>query len=301
MSENKAFMIENKHFSDTTQSNRVIATPSRYAQEHYLYVQEVGILKSLSPHLSTRQNLDSYLFIIVLDGEGTITCKGKVYHMEKGGCALIDCRQKYSHLSSKDNPWTLMWVHFNGREAHQMYRQFLLSSGTPIFQVVSELYFKQILDELLKINRDITSLTELMSNKLITDILTQCFVETVKKDNEEEVGETIKVKLLQVRDYLDTHYMDKVLLDELAEKYYISKFHLSREFKRLFGVTIGTYILSLRIGMAKRMLRFSDRPIEEIADSCGIPDTSYFTKVFRRSEQMTALEYRKKWGSVDSK
>ena len=54
-------------------SNRILATPSSYARKHYLYVQEVGTLQSLEPHVSKRQNLSSYLFLVVLDGEGTLS------------------------------------------------------------------------------------------------------------------------------------------------------------------------------------------------------------------------------------
>ena len=55
-----------------SKSNRIISTPSQYAKEHYLYVQEVGTLQSLEPHVSRRQNLSSYLFFLVLDGNGTV-------------------------------------------------------------------------------------------------------------------------------------------------------------------------------------------------------------------------------------
>ena len=111
----------------------------------------------------------------------------------------------------------------------------------------------------------------------------------------------MSMKLNQVRTYIDANFTAKLLLEDLAERFYISKYHLSREFKKAYGITIGSYLLSCRIGLAKRLLRFSSKPIEEIAMLCGIPDTSYFTKVFRKSEQMTALEYRKKWGSSISK
>lgn len=45
----------------------------------------------------------------------------------------------------------------------------------------------------------------------------------------------------------------------------------------------------------QRKLRFSDSSIEEIASECGIADASYFNKVFRRIEGMTASQYRSMW------
>ena len=51
-------------------SDRVLATPSSYAKKHYLYVQEIGTLTSMEPHVSSRENISSYLFLTVLKGEG---------------------------------------------------------------------------------------------------------------------------------------------------------------------------------------------------------------------------------------
>ena len=64
-----------------------------------------------------------------------------------------------------------------------------------------------------------------------------------------------KQNLDPIRDYLDTHYTEKVSLDALADQFFISKFYLTRVFKEQFGVSINTYVLNLRITKAKQMLR----------------------------------------------
>ena len=97
-------------------SNRILATPSAYARKNYLYVQEVGTLHSVEPHISKRQNLNSFLFIVVMNGSGTVTFDGQQFSVETGNCIWIDCSHSYSHESSADDPWTLMWVHFYGKQ-----------------------------------------------------------------------------------------------------------------------------------------------------------------------------------------
>lgn len=279
-----------------TASERVIATPTRFALSNCLYVQEVGRLKSLKPHLSARENLNSYLFLIVLSGEGSVNYRGETHQMSFGNCALIDCRQKYYHISSREKPWELMWVHFNGYEAAAFYEQFTRINPGGIFRSSNVYNYKRPLEEILRLNKNHDNMTELLSNKYITDIITQCCLDS--QYDMEEPGNTIKNRLSEIREYLNENYTRKILLDELAEEFYVSKFHLSREFKDEYDITIGNYLLNLRIGKAKELLRFTQMPIEEIAAECGISDTSYFTKVFRKSEGMTALDYRHKWGSV---
>ena len=69
-----------------TESERMLHTPGEFAKKNLLYVQEVGTLKSLQSHKSQRERLDSFLFVGVLDGMGTITTGGKAYYGRGYGC-----------------------------------------------------------------------------------------------------------------------------------------------------------------------------------------------------------------------
>ena len=101
--------------------------------------------------------------------------------------------------------------------------------------------------------------------------------------------------LEQVRQYLDEHYTEKFSLDTLSEQFFISKFHLSREFRSLYGITLNHYVITRRITLAKKLLRFSDHTLEEIAASCGFYDASYLNRQFKKSEGISASDFRKKW------
>lgn len=81
----------------------------------------------------------------------------------------------------------------------------------------------------------------------------------------------------------------------LANQFFISKYHLAREFKKEYNQTIIQHILIKRINYAKELLRFTDLSIAEISEACGIRDINYFNKIFKRLEMMTASEYRKRW------
>ena len=66
----------------------MLATPSSYAKKHYLYVQEIGTLTSMEPHVSSRENISSYLFLTVLKGEGYLTYRGRKHYIQAGGLCL---------------------------------------------------------------------------------------------------------------------------------------------------------------------------------------------------------------------
>lgn len=93
--------------------------------------------------------------------------------------------------------------------------------------------------------------------------------------------------------YLNDHYREDITLDDLAEKFYISRSYLTRIFKETTGITVVQYLTVVRIRQAARLLRETDSPITEIADLCGFGNVTYFEKVFNRIRGMTPRQYRK--------
>lgn len=77
----------------SVQSDRILYTPSLFARSALLNLQEVGSLKARSPHTSTRSGLTSYLYFLVLDGEGSLTYEGRQYKLKQGDCVFIDCQK----------------------------------------------------------------------------------------------------------------------------------------------------------------------------------------------------------------
>lgn len=95
--------------------------------------------------------------------------------------------------------------------------------------------------------------------------------------------------------YIDTHFQEELSLSLLAEKQHISKYYLSREFKRYLGITLQDYLIGTRITYAKEQLKYTGASISDIAASCGIPNVSHFIHLFKTRENLTPLAWRKQW------
>lgn len=104
-----------------------------------------------------------------------------------------------------------------------------------------------------------------------------------------------QVELLEVKSYLDEHYMEKIVLDDLSERFFINKFYMTRIFKETYGVTINNYLISKRITRSKQLLRFTDMTVDEIGNAVGMGDANYLSRMFRKVEGSSHREYRKKW------
>ncbi len=272
-------------------SDRILVTPSSYARKHYLYVQEVGSLKSLEPHISSRKNLNSYLFFVVVSGRGTLTFRGEKQELTAGDCVWLDCRTPYAHESSETDAWSLTWVHFNGIDADHFYQSYVDQGRPYLFHPISILPFVETINSLYQNCLSQDFLSELRVNRCLTDLITMIFDEQSRQEI------TTSGKLSQIRTYIESHFAEKLSLDSLSEQFFISKYHLSREYHHAYGTTILSDITNRRISHAKSRLRFSDDPVEQIAEACGFQDSAYFIHVFKKAEGITPLQYRKKWKS----
>lgn len=93
--------------------------------------------------------------------------------------------------------------------------------------------------------------------------------------------------------YIKTHIDEKLTLEKIAEEVGLSKFHFSREFKRITGLTIVSYINVLRCRNAKKLLLKNEYSIHEIANKCGFENDSYFSRTFKKYIGVLPSEYIK--------
>ncbi len=116
--------------------------------------------------------------------------------------------------------------------------------------------------------------------------------------NQKVVPETVVMtgvhqKVHEVALYLQTHIHESVSLEELAQRFFMSRSYLTRSFRNVTGFSVVEYMTYIRIQKAQQLLRESDRSITEIADLCGFGNITYFEKVFKTTTGHTPVQYRK--------
>lgn len=94
--------------------------------------------------------------------------------------------------------------------------------------------------------------------------------------------------------YIEGHCQKPELsVTDIAADMHFSAAHLNVLFRKETGVTIKQYINDYRMSLSKKLLLNPHIKIVEIAEQCGYSNANYFSKVFRSTENMTPLEYRK--------
>lgn len=95
-----------------------------------------------------------------------------------------------------------------------------------------------------------------------------------------------------IRRYIDLHFKENLTLEQLAEEGNMNKFYLSHAFKREYGISPINYMISKRIDESKYLLAETDLSMSQIAQMLGFSSLSYFSQVFRRTQEISPKEYR---------
>ena len=99
--------------------------------------------------------------------------------------------------------------------------------------------------------------------------------------------------LLKIMKYLDENYNQKITLNSVADKFYLSSTALSYMFKKYMHNTLIDYVLFLRINKAKEFLCHTNKSVETIAELCGFSSSNYFGLIFKQKENLSPMQYRK--------
>lgn len=93
-----------------------------------------------------------------------------------------------------------------------------------------------------------------------------------------------------VCDFLESHYSGVITLDELSRQANMSKYHFLRSFTRVKGISPYSYLQTIRIGNAKKLLEQGTTPAQA-ALATGFSDQSHFTNYFKKLIGLTPRQY----------
>ena len=94
----------------------------------------------------------------------------------------------------------------------------------------------------------------------------------------------------QLLEYIGEHFCDELSLDTLAERFYVSKYHLSHTFQSAVGTSVYRYIILKRLLMAKQMLA-GGIPAGVVCRSCGFKDYANFFRAFKSEYGISPKAY----------
>ena len=122
--------------------------------------------------------------------------------------------------------------------------------------------------------------SEIISTGMLLRLLVEIARSTFHKEVQRPAPMLPKSKrMLDIIHYLDEHLTEEINIDDLAEKFYISRFHMMRRFREETGTTIHSYISDHRLIMARDFI-VQGEPATEVCFKCGFGSYSSFSRAY---------------------
>ncbi len=252
-----------------------------------------------------------YLFdhelVAVAGGKCRVEISGRIYNLDNFSWIIIP--PGLSHTSTALTGVKRYWVHFDwsfisgktisaicvytpGKPDKSQLRpapeyvpseiqRGKLPANSPVFQLLETLTFRWNSDH--EIER--TSCRALFLEILLR-LLSGKQSGTKSSLPESKIARQVKAALDQMPDQGET------LRNYLANLLEYSYEHLSREFKRVYGISPVDYLNLLRIEKAKQLLQSPRAGISQIAYACGFNDPTYFARLFKKHTGLSPSKFR---------
>jgi len=252
-----------------------------------LCLQSFCLMNNDRNYFTRREHYESLLLSYTYSGEGVLNCSEGDYHIPAGSGFLIDCRQPHEYRTAADR-WEHADIHLWGNQAEALYACFR-QLGLTLFSFPAS-RFTELSEELLSSYQDYSRLRDLYIGNALSNLL--C---SILKKSEKEGRSGVPSVYQYMIHYMESNYMHPLTLDDLSALFHISKYHMSREFRKYTGYSPGEYLIKLRIRHVCILLSESDLTIEQAALESGFENMSNFINQFKRHIGMTPGAFRKSY------
>ena len=228
------------------------------------------------------------LFFIV-SGQGQFLIQDQVFPVDVNNLVIINPNVLHTEASLNAQPLEYIVLGISGIElatSENSNGQFCILDHFESVEISSCL--RNILREMELKNTGYEDICQAYMEILIIRLMRN----TAMTVQEEPSAVSSNRQCASVKRFIDLHFKEPLTLEQLAEEAHMSKYYLSHAFKREYGVSPINYMISRRIDESKYLLAETDLSMSQIAQVLGFSSLSYFSQVFRKSQQISPKEFR---------
>lgn len=273
---------------------------SQYEKRGYLL--ENFRLFHLNTETQTKVDFHYHEFcklLLLVSGRGGYVVDGQRYLLQPGDVVLVDSRSVHRPELESGNPYERIIIYISPDFLQKMSTADCDLLG--IFQMdtghvlrLKETERKKIFAMTAALEKELSGSDygrEIVSNAYLLRLM----VEIGRQRRRTDVHNPHPVipenpRVLEWMAYIDKHLTEDLDMDTLAERFFISKYHLLRKFDAQVGTTVHRYILQKRLLIAKQLLAGGVAP-SEVCQYCGFGDYANFYRAFKAEYQMTPRQY----------
>ena len=240
-------------------------------------------------YISRPDGMNEFLLLYCVSGRGTARIgEGDILSVSPGCAVLFPPDIPHEYRSSHDDPWTIQWMHMDGKTVRELYGRGYparICQLDPEGRRLTEDLFNEMLDAV----KDILT----PERYLYVDLIAGHILGTVFRHAlPAEGGNTGHTAVDRAVSYMQAHIDRQISLEELSRETNYSVSHLTQMFRRMTGMSPIRYYIHMKMQLASRDLYTTDDYIRDIALRYGFDDALYFSRLFRKCFGMSPNRYR---------
>lgn len=243
-----------------------------------------GIMQKFPAHFH-----EYYVIGFIEEGQRHLVCKGEEYVINPGDLLLFNPYDTHSCEQIDGKTLDYRCININPEIMEKVVLEINGDKNLPYFKQ-NVLFHSELVPNLrklhLKISQDADDFEkeELFLNLL--EELIQMYSDLIILPPTSEASHKIQT----VSTYLEENYTETITLNDLSALTGWNKYHLLRSFTKQKGISPNSYLVSIRIAHAKKLLERGVKPIE-VAFLTGFSDQSHLTKFFKSLVGLTPKQY----------
>lgn len=229
---------------------------------------------------------DFFEIYFFISGDVEYRVEGKSYFLNEGELLLINPWIFHQPVIKPGIPYEryVLWIDRNylSQFTGESDLSICFSSGAATLLRPSSYQrttISMLLEQLLKESRNQKFASELYCHGLFLQIMAEINRISLRTSTKKEPVEEPEL-INQVLAYIAEHYSEKLTLQDLANHFYVSKYHLSHEFSAKVGTSVYRYIILKRLLAAREQISSGASP-SEVYQSCGFQDYANFYRAFK--------------------
>ena len=252
----------------------------------FWHAPELGKLELLHAtyitHSFARHIHEGFAIGIIEQGAEGFYYRGHNYVAAAGSVVVINPGEVHTGQATTENGWTYRMLY---PEVALVQRAMVEVTGQsteiPDFPepVIWDNYMAQLIRQMHLTLEDPSATILERESKFISTLVQLITRHATASINLRPAGEE-RQAVRRVRDYLEAHYAENVLLEQLAAITHLSPFHLLRAFRTETGLPPHAYLTQVRVERAKALL-VQGWPVAQVAVETGFADQSHLTKRFK--------------------
>lgn len=245
---------------------------------------EVGARLTLS-----FQPLNCRMLFYIQEGSGTFRLSsGKDYALLPDTLLYLNCSEQPFILTTDQG--SLRMIAFSlGGGLFNVYESLVPFQTFAINRIDRFSPIRRNLEQLLAGSAGAVLENKLRDSGLISAILTEFFIHAFHLENE---AAACAPYLRELKHYMDNHLTSHIRLDDLEQRFHMSKYRICREFSAVFGLPPLKYLNKKRMEAAENLLLSTRKKVHEIALETGYENTNHFINLFKAEYGSTPQAYR---------